>query len=205
MKARTKAAKKTPPKQYTLGELQGAVAERLVGTKAHLRPPSMPTLKNMSRSGALKKGGTIDEAVTYVFEHILSNEAYYTQGDGQGRPGPGSPQSGAQLNPQLADRILSELQGLGKRISNIENQIVMEVRVRESAIDPRLSKALEQLDATRKHVLNRLDAELQAIKPGGGRGFDAASAVDAARILGIVSQIKDIVQRWDSAPSTSAT
>ncbi|WP_371436151.1 hypothetical protein [Polaromonas sp.] len=195
MKKNTTPAKTV--KAFTHAALISAVGEAISNSDdpeiRNLRAPSIPTVKNISRRGLLK-GKSIAVATELILTHMQKHPAFYAEKE----VGAGMVRNRARLAPAsnpVLELILSELHGLGRRITDIEKSVSTAMSGKNAEIHPLVLTTVNHLNDTRKFIMARLDNELQ----GGGRAgapsrqFDSATAMDAQRILAGVSQIKDLL------------
>ena len=89
------------------------------------------------------------------------------------------------------ERLSKEIGALREQINDIQKSVLGMYGKASGSMDPAVRLAVEQLDATRRHVLLRFDAEIQLMRqPKSQTQFDSASAMDAQRILAKLSNIE---------------
>lgn len=184
-------------KAFTLAELITAIGEAISTSDdpgiRKLRAPSIPTLKNISRKGMFA-GKSMALATQMVLAHMQERSVYYAEKEANSTSSRPQTSPSTMSNP-VNEQILVELQGMNKRINDIEKSISMGMSAKNAEIHPLVLSTVNHLNDTRKFIMARLDNELQ----GGGRAgapsrqFDSATAMDAQRILAGVSQIKDLL------------
>lgn len=184
--------------------------------------PSLPTLKNWSRTGVFKGAVTLSAATRLALAHMKTNARYYRE------PKSRDPlsKSGAEQShnaraaserhaaeQDMQAQILCEVRELSQRMGKIEQQlmssspkpdavvatILAQVPGQDTpasdALSRRLLSAIDQLDATRRHLMLRFDSEIQLTKQAGqGRGADAVSPMDIQRILVRLSNIEQLLK-----------
>lgn len=123
------------------------------------------------------------------------------------------------LNATVGDSLLacfkslqSEIGALTQRINDIANSIQLHRQPGRGYEAPpvavpqnkptqsdaeKVIQAIAQLDALRKHLMLRMDSEIQLMKPAStaGRQFEGASALDIQRVLAKVSNVEALVNR----------
>jgi hypothetical protein len=200
---------------FTLPALEKAIQTRILGSDEAeiraLRPPSMPTLKNMSRKGVLKNM-SLDAAVQRMLEHLLKNAQYYplatAQEQEQMPPLAAHAQSpavrlpGAPDERALLQEILGEVQQLSRRVAIVERAVADANKATAVGVHPAVLAAVEQLHDTRKYIMSQFDSQRQnTIKTNAPREFEAASAMDAQRILAGISRLNDTIGKLSQAGS----
>ena len=182
-------------------------------TSNELRAPAMPTMKIWSKDGFFKNAPQLHQATALVLERLRSRSRYYA-GAHQGQEAtPDRPSAAVPRSPLESgnsnQEILAGIRSLGLRLNDIEKYMVNPVPLpqaaqagkadnAESVTLGKILKAVEQLDATRRHIMLRFDSETQLMKQAaapGGRQFEAASALDVQRILARLSNVEGLLNQ----------
>lgn len=197
------------PKAFSLPQLLLTVQKRLDAKcntdpkGASMRSPAMPTLKLWSKNGMFH-GRDLEEAASLVVERVTALPQYYGKPSRSQASPPQKLQAGNSPENDLASKVLAVLEKLDGRISHIENSMKATQLPAGSAavvpmpvpIPPELKSALDQLDATRRHIMLRFDSEMQFAKQGGpsaGKHFEGASALDIQRVLARISNLEQML------------
>lgn len=204
-------------RNFTLAELLESICTELsrpVRTgEADLVAPSMPTLKNWSRSGVFGQTVTLQAATKLAIATMRANPNYYLKSRSQAShepesvPGPGPGMKG--LSAEDGQEILKALHGLTQHLQSIEQRVHGIERLMGSSREPspsqnatdgemlqRLASAVNQLDAARRHMLVRYDSEIQQLRQmasGHGKSAEASQVLDGQRILARLSGIEKLL------------
>lgn len=120
------------------------------------------------------------------------------------------------LSNVLGQEILNGINALNKRISVIEERYALDGRLNNplnnvagpqlliesahhSELIERVIKAIEQLDSTRRHVLQRMDSEAQLLRQSmsatsSAKNEESLSVLDAHRIMAKLTSVERLLQ-----------
>ena len=207
--------KKDRVRTYTLPKLIESIESVIEQTEQpepgdqSLRTPSLATVKNWSRTGMFKNAVTLQAATKLAIASMKSNTRYYADSRSK-RSGPAPAGSIAPgIEPGLAAQILQEICLVASRLTVIEQSLEKEKRDspdssdrRSEGLDDHSSQAfkqvatvIEQLDATRRHLMVRFDNEMllcrQSNQPQAQQ--ETPSFLDTQRILLRLSNIEQIL------------
>lgn len=198
---------------FTLLELQAAIASAISDGDSDLqklRPPSMPTMKNWSRSGFFDKARTAPAAIQLVLTHLRANPRYYPEASVttlKAEPSQSNSPPHTRIE-QVAANIQNEtLRSIEARLNDIEKSIASFSQASGKPAGPtddphkllnRVLSAVEFADSTRKQGMVRLDEEIQKARSGhsgalpltSSKQAEASASMDIQRVIGRVSQVE---------------
>lgn len=152
--------------------------------------PSLPTLKSWSRAGRLPQGLALAQAAEHLVERIRAGELRVK--------GPRKP-ARAEARPAPGDDVAALLPLLQEFAQALRQRpVATSAAPAQEGMAPELQRAIEQLDATRRHILLQHDAQRQPAPsnpvPSGG----LATGVDFLewqRLMARVARIEDTLSR----------
>jgi hypothetical protein len=189
-------------RRFSHVELIEAIDELIKRRNLKLSTPSLPTVKSWSAKGLLNHAGTVQVQAQAAVERMLARPAYYNS-EGRSRKHTAQAAALAQAvappmdSPQLQQALeqLTRLQeSLDSLISNIAK--TRAARPPSSGDIEGLVQSIEQIDAIRRHLLIRHDAEILLIKqnaglqPGQGAPASAMGHLDLARMEGRLNRFE---------------
>lgn len=217
---------KAPRKLFSLRQIQSAVSDQLkkqVGD-IDLTSPAMPTLKLWSKQGIFSECTSLSQAVELVLVKVHSRPGRYQvatnpsnlsqvlriDSRSHGRPA-GS--TGPNTQDDLLKTILEMLARLMEQVSAITHIVnsnetkgsvritaleAMASKAMAAPVSPELTRAVNQLDGVRRHLLVSHDRETHLIRQQNtsvSRQFEYASALDIQRVLAKMSNVEDLLKQ----------
>lgn len=170
---------------WTLADLHRALADRLQPA------PSLPALKNLSRAGAIPRGVTLADAAQSVIDQVRSGSIRVRGPRRSMRPDRTS--THAVDAEYLAQEIARRLKPLRPADQDAS----------ATGLPAQALRAIEQLEATRKHVLMQFDALRQHYAAthgrmqtaGAGGGLQGIDFLDWQRLQARLARMEEMVTR----------
>lgn len=199
---------------YTLSELAESVEACLLTSAdpeaLDLRPPSIPTLKNLSRVGIFKNE-TLTSATQLVIEHLKRKSRFYSKREVR-FVGINSEQHHHEVTTPIFvpiaqedgfnEKLVTLIKELIARVDGLERLVKQSLTATSAQTHPAVLSAIHHLEDTRRHVMTQLDAQRQGEQKGTApREFESASAMDAQRILAGISRLNDKVSILANDPN----
>jgi hypothetical protein len=207
----TSNSRKRSSRQYTLNDIRESIRNQsaLVGATP-MKVPAEITLKKWSQAGVFDDAVTLEQAVKLTQKRLSD-----TNGKG-GRAGKGlgtsqdsnqsrSNQPQGDLYAQqhaFQQTVLTELRIMSSRLTQLEQIAAGSGSPIQNGGDgagsATLVKAIDQLDAVRRHIGVRFDSEMQLTKQvnasPAGRTNNDGSFLELQRIQGRMSRMEDLLQ-----------
>lgn len=181
-----------PKRTWTLAALQAALAKRL----APLPPPSLPTLKQWSRAGKLPSSSDLDAACADMVQRIRSG-ALQVRGPRNVVKTPIST-VGARA-PSLRSTANAPTDALPTHTaySAPSDKHPHPNSTPAALLATDVVRAIEQLEATRRHILLQWDALRQSLEQASAKGPAAPSAgidfLEWQRMLARLGRLEEMV------------
>lgn len=190
---------------------------------APLAVPALITLKKWSQDGFFSETATLEGACAITLKRLQERGNYYpaaklskpSQTGAKNNPGhdaakslaPGNATTNAISNEAFNQEVLTELRLLSARLGGIESKL--ERSAGQTTQGPTqeggptvatLVKALDQLDASRRHMSLRLDSEIQLVRqnataaPGKTTHTDDGTFMELQRMNKWLNQIAEMLR-----------
>jgi hypothetical protein len=204
----TSNSRKRPTRQYTLNDIRNSIRGQLfLADTVPMRVPAEITLKKWSQAGVFDDAVTLEQAVKLTQKRLSDSNSKGVKGLGTSpasTQSPGQPQFDLIAQQQAFQQtVIAELRVISARLTQIEQSAGSgrshPQEVGDGAGSAALTKAIDQLDAIRRHIGVRFDNEIQLSKqlnanPAGKSTSNDGSFLELQRIQGRMGRMEDLLQ-----------